>query len=213
MYFGRTVLKSRFLVLHRPLFEHCGHLQVHPAKNSLLYPTITGPFINNDFCSHLRCFNNESTKIYIMSFLFCSKANPITVSNNTTTLTTNLGLQQPTPSKLATFVAAADEKEVKNDYVYHEMNDQKTKTFNRKKTSLPSTARQELYKLAPRSVDLDEDDIHVSFEELTAPDNAKKYSVTVAHNPIHKLKDILKQLTIARVPPIFIYPRKNGPKG
>ena len=130
---------------------------------------------------------------YIMSFLFGSKVNPITVCNNATALTTDLGLQQPSPSKLATFVAAADEKEVKKDYVYYEMNDQKTKTFNRKKTSLPSTARQELYKLAPWSVGLDEDDIHVSFEGLTTPDNAKKHSVTVAHNPIHKLKDILKQ--------------------
>ena len=79
-----------------------------------------------------------------MDFLFGSKANPRTVSNNSAALTTSLGLQQRTPSKLATFVAAADEKEVKNDYVYYEMNDQKTKTFNRKKTSLPSTARQEL---------------------------------------------------------------------
>ena len=39
---------------------------------------------------------------------------------------------------------------------------------------------------------LDGDDIDVSFEGLTPPDNAKKHSVTVAHNPIHKLKDILK---------------------
>ena len=90
-------------------------------------------------------------------------------------------------------MAAADEREVKNDYVYYDMNDQKTKTFNRKKTSLPPTARQELYKLAPWVVGLDEDDIHVSFDRLTTPDNAKKHSVTVAHNPIHKLKDILKQ--------------------
>ena len=128
-----------------------------------------------------------------MDFLFGSKVNPITVSNNSTALTTNLGLQQPTPSKLATFVAAADEKEVKNDYVYYEMNDRKKKTFNRKKTSLPSTARQELYKLSPWSVGLDEDDIQVPFEGLTTLDNAKKHSVTVAHDPIHNLKDILKQ--------------------
>ena len=84
-------------------------------------------FIKTDFCSHLRCFNNESTQIYNMSFLFGSKANKVTVSNNATALTTNFGLQQPTPSKLATFVAAADEKEVKNDHVYYKMNDQKTK--------------------------------------------------------------------------------------
>ena len=128
-----------------------------------------------------------------MDFLFGCKANPVTVSNNSTALTTNLGLQQPIPSKLATFVAAANEKEVKNDYVHYEMNDQKTKIFNRKKTSLPSTARQEPYKLAPWSVGLDEHDIHVSFEGLTTPDNAKKHSVTVAHDPIHNLKDILKQ--------------------
>ena len=102
-------------------------------------------------------------------------------------------------------MAAADEKEVKNDYVYYEMNDGKTKTFNRKKTSLPSTARQELYKLAPWSVGLDEDYIHVSFEGLTTPDNAKKHSVTVAHDPIHNLKDILKQHR-----DFYIFPTNDG---
>ena len=33
----------------------------------------------------------------------------------------------------------------------------------------------------------------MSSEALTKPDNAKKHSVTVAHNLIHKLKDIVKQ--------------------
>ena len=95
-----------------------------------------------DFCG--RQLNNcqpTSSNIYIMDFLFGSKANPITVPNNSTAWTTNLGLQQPTPSKLATLVAAADEKEVKNDYVYYEMNDQKKKTFSRKKNE-PSVNRK-----------------------------------------------------------------------
>ena len=118
MHFGRADLKSTFFVLHRPLFEPRGHLQVDLAKTSLSYPTINGSFIKNDICSHLRCFNNESTQTYNMFFLFGSKANKITVSNNATALTTNLGLQQPTPSELATFVAVAEGKEVKNDHVY-----------------------------------------------------------------------------------------------
>ena len=109
-------------------------------------------FTKSDFCGRLHYFDNDSIQIYIMSFLFGSKANHSTVPDKTTALSINLRLQQRSPSKWATFVAAADEKEGKNDFVYYEMNDQKTKAFNRTKTSLPPNARQELYELAPWSV-------------------------------------------------------------
>ena len=110
----------------------------------------------------------------------------------TPTHSDNLRLQQPSTSKLATFVAAADEKSVKNNHVYYELNEAKTKAFNRKKTSLPTSARKELYNLAPSHVRLDEDDLHVSLNELNTPPQAPKFTVTLAHEPIKHLKEIIK---------------------
>ena len=104
----------------------------------------------------------------------------------------NLRLQPLSTSKLATFVAAADDKSVKNDYVYYELNEGKTKAFNRKKTSLPTSARQELYNLAPSHVGLDEDDLHVSLKELNIQPQAPKFTVTSAHDPMKHLREIIK---------------------
>ena len=118
-----------------------------------------------------------ATNMSLFNFGTSRQANP--------THSDNLRLQPPSTSKLATFVAAADEKSVKNDHVYYEINEGKTKAFNRKKTSLPTSARQELYNLAPWHVGLDEDDLHVSLNELTIPPQAPKFTVTLAHDPIN----------------------------
>ena len=89
-------------------------------------------------------------------------------------------------------LAAADEKSIKNDHIYYELNEGKTKAFNRKKTGLPTSARQELYNLAPWHVGLDEDDLHVSLDELTIPPQAPKFTVTLAHDPMKHLREIIK---------------------
>ena len=104
----------------------------------------------------------------------------------------NLRLQPPSTLKLATFVAAADEKSVENDHVYYQLNEDKTKAFNRKKTSLPTSARQELYDLTPWHVGLDEDDLHVSLNELNIPQQAPKFTVTLVNDPMDHLREINK---------------------
>ena len=82
---------------------------------------------------------------------------------------------------------------MKNDFVYYESNDQKRRGFDRKRVSLRGKSRQDLNHLAPWSVELDEDDLHASFEGVQTPETAKKLSVTVADETIKHVKQLLKQ--------------------
>ena len=54
------------------------------------------------------------------------------------------------------------------------------------------SARQELYNLAPWHVGLDEDDLHVSLNEMNIPPQAPKFTVTLAHDPMKHLRGIIK---------------------
>ena len=49
-----------------------------------------------------------------------------------------------------------------------------------------------MYDLAQWQVGLDEDDLHVSLNELNTPPQAPKFTVTLAHEPVKHLKEIIK---------------------
>ena len=110
--------------------------------------------------------NNTSIAAPNMSFLFGGNkvAQPAQFE-----ISTNLRLEQPSTSKLAAFVAASEQKVVQNDFHFYVLNENKSKAFNRKKVSLPAAARQQLYDLSPWSVGLDEDDLHISFNDIQVP--------------------------------------------
>ena len=127
-----------------------------------------------------------------MSWFTSKPANNPEKSSEKKALAIDLNLQSPSTSQLATWVNNSNEKDIRNDFKYFALNDEKTRAFNRKAISLPTQARQDLYKLAPWKVGLHDDDLHVSLGDLQLQQGTKRYSVTEAHEPIKNIKEILK---------------------